>query len=231
MPRKPRFYLPGVPVHLVQRGHSRKAVFFEDEDYRAYLMWLGLAASRYDCAVHAYVLMTNHVHLLATPGKAESAARMMQYTGRHYVPFINHKYGRSGSLWEGRYKASIVDSEAYLLACMRYVEMNPVRAAMVAEPAAYPWSSYHCNGLGRPDPLVSPHALYTNLAGQPEARQAAYRELFAAGLDNSTRQAIQAACRTGTPLGNDAFRQQIESALRTRVGQARRGRPARQRDS
>ncbi|MDT0635322.1 transposase [Spectribacter hydrogenooxidans] len=129
MPRKPRFYLPGVPVHLVQRGHSRKAVFFEDEDYRAYLMWLGLAASRYDCAVHAYVLMTNHVHLLATPAKAESAARMMQYTGRHYVPFINHKYGRSGSLCGKRGQSPLREgSPQPIRGCIRRPEQKELRA-------------------------------------------------------------------------------------------------------
>ncbi|MBM2829982.1 MAG: transposase [Gammaproteobacteria bacterium] len=130
MPRKPRFYLPGVAVHAVQRGHSREPVFYEDQDYRAYLNWLTEAAGRYQCAVHAYVLMTNHVHILATPKTSEGISRMMQYAGRRYVPYINYHYGTSGTLWEGRYKASLVHETDYLLTCMRYIELNPVRATV-----------------------------------------------------------------------------------------------------
>jgi putative transposase len=128
MPRKPRFFLPGLPIHVVQRGHSREPVFFEDHDYAAYLDWLTEAAARYECAIHAYVLMTNHVHILVTPREAEAVSRMMQYVGRRYVPYINYTYGTSGSIWEGRYKASLIHDEQYLLTCMRYIELNPVRA-------------------------------------------------------------------------------------------------------
>jgi putative transposase len=127
MPRKPRFIIPGVPVHIVQRGHSRNPVFFEDGDYLAYLAWLKAGAIRYKVAVHAYVLMTNHIHILATPADADGITRMMQYVGRHYVPYINFTYGTSGSLWEGRYKASLVQDETYLLTCMRYIELNPIK--------------------------------------------------------------------------------------------------------
>jgi putative transposase len=163
MPRKPRFFLPGMPVHIVQRGHSREPVFFEDNDYLAYLRWLKEGAERYKVDIHAYALMTNHIHILATTGDTDGITRMMQYVGRHYVPYINHTYGSSGSIWEGRYKASLIHDEEYLLACMRYIELNPVRADMVRSPAHYRWSSYRCNGQGKEDALITPHALYMAL--------------------------------------------------------------------
>jgi len=141
MPRKPRFYLPDVPAHVIQRGNNRQAVFFSDDDYRAYLGWLKEGAVRRGCAIHAYVLMTNHVHLLVTPEARESISRTIQYVGRRYVTYVNHQYGRSGTLWEGRHKGSTISSDAYLLACSRYIELNPVRAGMVEAPGDYLWSS------------------------------------------------------------------------------------------
>jgi len=141
VPRKPRFYLPGIPVHIVQRGHSRQPVFFENDDYHTYLHWLSEAAERYGCAIHAYVLMTNHIHLLVTPEGKQSVSLMMQYIDRRYVPYINQSYGTTGSIWEGRYKAGMTHDEEYLLTCMRYIELNPVRANMVKNPFAYRWSS------------------------------------------------------------------------------------------
>jgi putative transposase len=152
-----------MPVHIVQRGHSREPVFFEDNDYLAYLRWLKEGAERYKVDIHAYALMTNHIHILATTGDTDGITRMMQYVGRHYVPYINHTYGSSGSIWEGRYKASLIHDEEYLLACMRYIELNPVRADMVRSPAHYRWSSYRCNGQGKEDALITPHALYMAL--------------------------------------------------------------------
>lgn len=226
MPRKPRFYLPDIPVHIVQRGHSRNAVFYEEADYRAYLDWLQEAAVRYHCAIHAYVLMTNHVHILATPSDREGVTRMMQYVGRRYVPYINHAYGTSGSLWEGRYKGSLIQEETYLLTCMRYIELNPVRANMVTHPRAYPWSSYRANAEGREAPLLTPHALYLALGKPAAQRQLAYRALFKADIDEKQTAEISAAWQTGTPLGNDYFKAEIESKLKTKVGQPRRGRPA-----
>ena len=225
MPRKPRFFLPGVPVHVVQRGHSREPVFFEDNDYLAYLRWLKEGAERYRVDVHAYVLMTNHIHILATAHDADGITRMMQYVGRHYVPYINHTYGTSGSLWEGRYKASLIHDEEYLLTCMRYIELNPVRADMVRSPAHYRWSSYRCNGQGKEDELVKPHAMYLALGRTRPSRQGMYKGLFKAHLDKGVLDDIRAAWQTGTPLGNDHFRQQIEDKLKCKVGQARRGRP------
>jgi putative transposase len=225
MPRKPRFYLPGIPVHLVQRGHNRDPVFFEEEDYRTYLSKAGEAAQKYRCAIHAYVLMTNHIHLLLTPEDAEGPARFMQYVGRHYVPFINHKYGKSGSIWEGRYKASLVDEDNYLLTCMRYIELNPVRANMVDHPAAYTWSSYRHNGYGEHNRLLQSHSLYLALGRTRKGRQEAYEALFHAHIEPGMLKELRSAVHTGTPLGNDAFRSKVERTLGCKVGQPRRGRP------
>ena len=227
MPRKPRFYLPGVPAHIVQRGHSREPVFFENEDYRAYLGWLAEAAHRYECQIHAYVLMTNHIHLLATPTHKQGISRMMQYIGRHYVPYINHAYGTSGSIWEGRYKASLIDDERYLLTCMRYIELNPVRAEMTKAPGQYRWSSYRANALGGEDTLLTPHPLYRALGKTRVACALAYKELFRAHIEKEDLDSIRASWQTGTPLGNDRFKQKIERKLDLKVGQARRGRPKR----
>ncbi len=227
MPRKPRFYLPDVPAHIVQRGHSREPVFFENDDFSAYIAWLGEAAERYGCAIHAYVLMTNHIHLLATPENKNSISLMMQYTGRHYVPYINHTYGSSGSIWEGRYKSSMIHDEEYLLTCMRYIELNPVRADMVKTPGAYRWSSYRANGRGEPDKLVQPHPLYLSLGRTRQQRQTAYQALFKSHIEQETLNTIRSAWITGTPLGNDYFQQKIAAKLKCRIGQARRGRPGR----
>jgi len=225
MPRKPRFFLPGVPVHVVQRGHSREPVFFEDNDYLAYLRWLKEGAERYKVDVHAYVLTTHHIHILATAHERDGITRMMQYIGRHYVPYINHTYGTSGSIWEGRYKASLIHDEEYLLTCLRYIELNSVRADMVRFPAYYLWSSYRHNGQGKVNEVITPHAIYKALGRTNASRQEAYKALFKAHLDKGVLDEIRSAWQTGTLLGNDYFRQKIESKLKCKVGQARRGRP------
>ncbi|MDJ0872811.1 MAG: transposase [Gammaproteobacteria bacterium] len=225
MPRKPRFYLPGLPAHVVQRGNNRQAVFFDDGDYAAYLRWLEEGAQRYGCAIHAYVLMTNHVHLLVTPETREAISRMLQYLGRHYVIYVNRAYGRSGTLWEGRHKGSVVSGDDYLLRCYRYVELNPVRAGMVSSPGQYPWSSYRANAAGTTDPLLTPHERYLALGRSDERRRSAYRDLCRHRLDEEQVRDIRAAWQTGTPLGNDRFRSQLERTLKQKVGQARRGRP------
>ncbi len=225
MPRKPRFYLTGVPVHIVQRGHSREPVFFEIEDYQAYLCWLKEASERYDCKVHAYVLMTNHIHILATPEAKNSISLMMQYIGRQYVPYINNTYGSSGSIWEGRYKSNIIHDEAYLLTCMRYIELNPVRADMVKSPGAYRWSSYQANAQGKDNEIINYHLLYKSLGRTKAQRLDAYKSLFKTHIDEKQLGIIRASWQTGTPLGNDYFKQKIEAKLKCKVGQARRGRP------
>ena len=225
MPRKPRFYLPGIPAHIVQRGNCRQATFFGDEDYAAYLNWLHEGAKQHDCAIHAYVLMTNHVHLLITPQNTESISRLIQYVGRRYVTYVNHAYRKSGTLWEGRHKGCLISSEDYLLACMRYIELNPVRAGMVASPNNYRWSSYRINAVGGEQATITPHPLYLALGRNQEERGCAYRELFRSALDPDQVHNIRTTMQTGTPLGNDRFRQQIEQTLHRKVGQSRRGRP------
>jgi putative transposase len=225
MPRKPRFYLPGIPAHIVQRGNCRQATFFGDADYAAYLNWLDEGAKQHGCAIHAYVLMTNHVHLLITPQDTESISRLIQYVGRHYVTYVNHTHGKSGTLWEGRHKGCVISDDGYLLACMRYIELNPVRAGMVEHPDGYRWSSYRSNAAGGEQGWVSPHPLYRALGRDQEERGFAYRELFRSALDPDQVHTIRATVQTGTPLGNDRFKQQIEQTLQRKVGQARRGRP------
>jgi len=226
MPRKPRFFLPDIPAHIVQRGHSREPVFFEASDYYAYLGWLTEAAERYGCDIHAYVLMTNHIHILATPDSKQGISLMMQYTGRHYVPYINYTYGTTGSIWEGRYKSSLIHDEPYLLSCMRYIELNPVRANMVNNPSQYRWSSYRANAQGKASSVLTQHALYKNLGRSGQARIEAYKSLFTGHMDKEQHDVIQKAYQTGTPLGNDYFREKIERKLKCKVGQNRRGRPS-----
>lgn len=227
MPRKPRFDLPGVPVHVVQRGNNRQAVFFDDAGRRAYLGWLGEAAGRYGCAVHAYVLMGNHVHLLMTPEHTGAVGRTLQYVGRRYVPYVNRLTDRTGTLWEGRYRASLIDAERYLMQCYRYIELNPVRAGLVADPADHPWSSVHANALGRKDPLVTPHPAYLALGRGPKTRGRAYLALLAETLPEDTMEALRCALNSGTPLGDQPFRDRIETVLKLPVGHIRRGRPRR----
>ena len=225
MPRKPRFYVPGAPVHALQRGHNRSAVFFDDLDYLEYLRCLKQAVDSCGCAVHAYVLMTNHVHLLLTPEGADSVACLFQSLGRHYVRHVNETYQRHGSLWEGRYKCNVIESQAYLLSCMRYIELNPVRAGMVDHPAKYRWSSYAANALGVSNAVLAAHTEYLALGGSSDDRQSVYRGLFDAGLDSDALALVRCALQTGTPLGNEKFKAAIEATLDLQVGFARRGRP------
>jgi len=157
MPRRPRIHLAGIPLHIVQRGHNRDACFFTEADYQSYLHWLGEALKATGCQLHAYVLMTNHVHLLLTPPTADAVSGLVISLGRRYVQYINRTYRRTGTLWDSRYKSSLVQADEYLLLCQRYIELNPVRAAMVNDPAYYRWSSYRANGLGQPDVLLTPH--------------------------------------------------------------------------
>ena len=227
MPRKPRFYLPDVPVHIVQRGHSREPVFFDSQDYATYVYWMREAGTRYGVSIHAFVLMTNHIHLLATPSDISGVSLFMQYVGRRYVPYINHKYGKSGSIWEGRYKASMVDEEEYFLTVMRYIELNPVRAGMVEVPGHYRWSSFCHNGGTRKISFVRGHPVYMSLGKSDKARYEAYRELFKGYIDPGLIKQIADAWQTGTPLGNQLFLDKIEARLSLKVGQARRGRPKR----
>ena len=225
MPRRPRIHVADIPLHIVQRGHNRDACFFAEDDYHAYRHWLGVALRATGCQLHAYVLMTNHVHLLLTPSQPEAISRLVISLGRRYVPHINRTYRRTGTLWDSRYKSSLVQADAYLLLCQRYIELNPVRAAMVDDPAHYRWSSYRANGLGQADPLLTPHWLYAGL-GQTEAdRLAAYRALFRPELDTDGIDDIRLALNQGQPLGNSRFIDSIELVTGQRRAVKPRGRP------
>ena len=225
MPRRPRIHLDGVPLHIVQRGHNRQPCFFGEKDYQAYLYWLGEALNKEGCALHAYALMTNHVHLLVTPEHAESIPRLIIALGRRYVQYINTTYRRTGSLWDSRYKSSLIQAETYLLACQRYIELNPVRAAMVDDPAHYRWTSYRHNALGQTNPYLTPHPLYQALGRDDKARQAAYRELFRAQLDRKAIDDIRLALNQNQPLGNSRFYARIEKLTGQRREAKPRGRP------
>lgn len=225
MPRKPRFNLIGIPQHVIQRGNNREPCFYADEDYRRYLDDLSKSIEKYDCRVHAYVLMTNHVHILVTPMVENGVSNMMQALGRRYVYYINKTYNRTGTLWEGRYKASLVDSDQYLFTCMRYIEMNPVRANMVEHPGEYKWSSYHVNAQGIEDSLVEHHPLYLELDKTEESRQLAYREMFRARLDSELLHEIRDSLNHELVLGRSYFKDKIEEITnrQTRLGEP--GRP------
>ncbi len=225
MARLPRFDLPGISQHIVQRGNDRQPCFADDADYLHYRHELGEAAQRHGCAIHAYVLMTNHVHLLVTPNEAGAASKMMQAIGRRYVACFNARYQRTGTLWEGRFKSALVDSERYLLACHRYIELNPVRAAMVSTPDAYRWSSHACNAHGAHDPRITPHFTYLRLGMDELERQAAYRRLLGITLSSHDITHLRIHTQQQKPWGSDRFRQQIEALSLRAVAVRPRGRP------
>lgn len=230
MPRRPRIHLDNVPLHIVQRGHNREPCFFGEEDYQAYLHWLGEALVKEQCALHAYALMTNHVHLLITPERSDAVPRVIIALGRRYVQYINTTYRRTGTLWDSRYKSSLIQAETYLLACQRYIELNPVRAAMVDDPAHYRWTSYRHNALGQASPYLTPHPLYLAIGRGDTERQAAYRDLFRAQLDNKAIDDIRLALNQNQPLGNSRFYAKIEATTGQRREAKLRGRPRVQRD-
>ena len=223
MARLPRYALAGQPQHVIQRGNNRSPIFFAAEDYKFYLECLRDGCDRYDCAVHAYVLMTNHVHLLVTPKAADGISRLMQSVGRRYVQYVNFTYRRTGTLWEGRYKAVPMDSESYVMACYRYIELNPVRAAMVVHPDGYRWSSYAHNADGAPDALLQPHSLYNYLGADAASQRAAYRKLFRSALDDEKLLAIREAINKGWVMGSDKFKRKIERVAERRVAPLERG--------
>lgn len=228
MPRRARLVLPGVPWHIIQRGNNRSACFYAEDDYQFYLGTLYRQAKKYHCAIHAYVLMTNHVHLLITPEQEDSAALLMKHLGQRYVQYINRTYRRSGTLWEGRFKSCLAQEDAYLLTCMRYIELNPVRANMVTHPRDYPWSSYRANGEHKANPLLTPHQNYLRLGQSKVSRSQAYRSLFTAHLEPETLEAIRRATNGNYVLGDNRFQEQIANMLNRRVTPGRSGRPVMQ---
>ncbi len=225
MPRRPRVVLPGVPLHIIQRGNNRCACFYAEDDCRFYLEWLEKCAVDHGCQVHAYVLMTNHVHLLLSFDQGGAPGAMMKALGQRYVQYANRTYRRSGTLWEGRFRSALVQAESYLLLCQRYIELNPVRAGMVDNPADYPWSSYRCNALGVENPLVSPHALYWSLGGDVDERLMAYRELFRSELEPGVVDQLRAVTNGNFVLGDERFSAQVAEALGRRVTPGVSGRP------
>jgi putative transposase len=225
MPRRARLTIPDVPLHIIQRGNNRCACFHRDDDYVIYVRLLGELASRYNCRLHAYALMTNHVHLLMTPMERESAAQLMKNLGQRYVQYVNRTYRRSGTLWEGRFRSCIASGECYVLTCYRYIELNPVRAGTVSHPGDYAWSSYLANAEGRCSSVV-PHADYLALAESDGARREAYRDLFRAPPDAQLLAEIRSATNGNFALGSDRFRLEAAAALGRRVTRGKPGRPA-----
>jgi putative transposase len=213
----------------MQRGHNREPVFFEDQDYLEYLKILKRVSDFCHCAIHAYVLMTNHIHLLLTPDAGDAISRLFQECGRQYVGYINQTYRRRGTLWEGRHKGIIVESTAYLLTCMRYIELNPVRAGIVARPEQYRWSSYAANAGGEDNCIVKPHDEYVNLGPTLPRRREAYRSLFDAEFTSDELNRIRNCTQSGTPMGRESFKERIEKTLSRKVGSEKRGRPAKPR--
>jgi putative transposase len=223
MARLPRLYVKGCSHHVIQRGNNRHVCFFAEADYAIYLDKLRESSEKYKVSIHAFVLMTNHVHLLLTPKDEMGVGRMMQALGRFYVRYVNTIYQRSGTLWEGRYKSTLVDSDAYYLTVSRYIELNPVRAGMVDHPIDYPWSSCQANGAGKDIRLLTPHRLYTLLGKDSAERQKNYRGLFDGVIAEKTIAEIREATNKSWVLGHDRFKQEIEHAANRRLESLGRG--------
>jgi len=213
-------------MHIIQRGNNRQACFFADEDYQFFLDCLARLAKRFRCALHAYVLMTNHFHLLLTSELEAGPSLLMKFLGQRCVQYVNRTYRRTGSLWEGRFRSSLVQTERYLLGCYRYIEMNPVRANMVKHPIEYPWSSYAANAEGKPVAWITPHGEYHALGLDDERRRAAYRGLFTTELDQQLLRDIRISTHGGYAIGSSRFREDVEHALKVRATPRGPGRPA-----
>jgi putative transposase len=210
MPSRPRYCPAGYPVHVIQRGNDRQLCFAEESDLAAYASWLQEYADQYNVQVHGWVFMTNHVHLLLTPQTDAGISKLMQTLGRLYVRYFNHRYQRSGTLFEGRYRSSLVQQEEYLLACQRYIELNPVRAGLVHDPGDYRWSSYRAHAFGVEPAIWSPHELYNALGQDSAARQANYRALFKEALEMEVTAKIRLCTDKGLVLGTERFRERVK---------------------
>lgn len=225
MPRQPRYFIPGYPQHVIQRGVDRQATFFQPQDYRRYLNVLGKAAEKYECSIHAYVLMTNHAHLLVTPGSDITLPSVMQAIGREYVQSTNKTYERTGTMWEGRYKACLVQDDEYFLTCQRYIELNPVRSGIVSSPGEYPYSSYLHNACGYSNPLVTPHPTYIALGLSAEERLESYKSLFTDEITRDLLTTIRTETNSCRAIGSESFKDQIEAMIGRSVRPAKMGRP------
>ena len=205
MARLPRLSIAGCPQHIIQRGNNRQACFFAEQDYKVYLDKLKDSAIKHNVSIHAFVLMTNHVHILMTANSTDGISQVMQNLGRYYVRYINQTYQRTGTLWEGRFKSTLVDTENYLLSLYRYIELNPVRAGIVEHPAAYPWSSYHANAGNKEIALLTPNRVYLALGNTEAERKSTYQSLFLSHLTDKTIQAIRDATNKAWALGDEKF--------------------------
>lgn len=228
MARLPRLVVPNQSHHIIQSGIDRQAIFRDSDDYIVFLGWVREAARQFKLAIHAYVLMPDHFHLLATPSDDTGLARMMQWIGRKYVPYFNAKYQRVGTLWQGRYKATVIDAEKYLIACSRYIELNPVRAGLVAEPRDYPWSSCSHHVGAQPSPLITDHSIYWALGNTPFEREAVYQRILEQKPGIEEVAALTDAAVKGWALGSDLFKTGLEKQAKRRVSPAKRGRPPKQ---
>lgn len=225
MSRPSRIDLVGIPQHIIQRGNNRQVCFINNEDFAAYVHWLTVYARKFDVQIHAWVLMTNHVHLLCTPMQHKAISQMMQGLGRQYVRYFNKRHNRTGTLWEGRFKSCLVQQDAYLLEVYRYIELNPVRAGMVTFPDEYCWSSYRINALGKASSLCSPHTVYLDLGVTAELRREVYRTLVEARVDVELNTEIRKATNKGLVLGDESFKLKVEDVIGRRVTEGKRGRP------
>jgi len=225
MARLPRLTLPGYPHHIIQRGNNRQPIFASTADYEALLALIEEYSKKFEVAVHSYVLMSNHFHLLATPVHAEGIPRLMQAVGRSYVRSFNNRQARTGTLWEGRYRSTLIQAERYLLACMVYIDLNPVRAAIASDAAEYPWSSHLHYAGRRVDKLVTPHPLYWEMGNTPFAREMAYMELVRNGIGSQQQQALTNATFSGWALGEPDYVADLQRRTERRVSKARAGRP------
>ena len=226
MPRPNRICVPGFPHHVIQRGNNRNVTFYRSDDFQEYLRILDEAAKEHGSIVHAYVLMTNHVHLLISPSMSNGLSLTMQTLGRRFVSYVNKLYRRTGTLWEGRFRSSVVSSDSYCLACYRYIDLNPVRAGMVVNPAEYRWSSCRHNALGEPNPLLIPHTSYLELGVTDHARAVQYRSLLTDVLAKLTIDEIRYAVGKGLPFGSGRFKADVENHLGRRLGSGKVGRPS-----
>ena len=225
MARLPRLTLAGYPHHIILRGNNRQAIFMDSADFQRTLALLQVNAQEQQVQIHAYVLMSNHLHLLLTPLQNDSLPKMMQAVGRSYVLYFNKRHGRSGTLWEGRYRSALIQTERYFLACMAYIDLNPVRAGMVAQAADYPWVS-HGHYIGRQNEAwLSPHPLYWEMGNTPFAREAAYAAMVQSGIDQKQQQALTSSALSGWALGEDVFVEGLQKQTPRRVNAAKAGRP------
>ncbi len=224
MPRRARHYIAGQPYHVVQRGNNREPCFIEIENYQFYVeLWQELS-KKFGVAVHAYCLMTTHIHFLVTPDTDDGISLVMKQVGSRYAQYINKKYKRTGTLWEGRHKSSLIQSERYLLTCYRYIELNPVRAGMVEKPEEYKWTSYHANAWSDVSWLV-PHYEYLCLGKNAVERSFAYRELFRYQIDSVDLHRLRKSIHYCQPVGDEHFAQLIDDKYGIKFGRMERGRP------